>query len=196
MDGIDGLAAGVGMIVAHLFSLDRHCRMGNDLMFLSCIILSGCGAGFFIHNFHPAKIFLGDVGSSFIGYLFPGVALLGDKNSTDSYSIWIPILLLGAFIFDTGVTLIRRMMRGEKWFAAHRSHFYQRLIRPPSYSQTGLLHRIWIGHPVGMFFFNLSESWPYLEGVSPCWMDLDLYSGGFDDPVLRGKRTGELGGME
>jgi UDP-N-acetylmuramyl pentapeptide phosphotransferase/UDP-N-acetylglucosamine-1-phosphate transferase len=127
MDGIDGLAAGVGMIAAFFFSLIAG-KTGNDLISLSGMILAGCCAGFLIHNFPPAKIFLGDIGSSLIGFLFAGFTLIGNNDLKDPLPVWIPILLLGAFIFDTGVTLLRRMLKGERWFSAHRSHFYQRLI--------------------------------------------------------------------
>jgi len=126
MDGIDGLAAGVGMIAAFFFSLVLG-KTGNDLISLSGMILAGCNAGFLIHNFPPAKIFLGDIGSSLIGFLFAGLALIGNNHLKEPLPIWIPILLLGSFIFDTGVTLLRRMLKREKWFSAHRSHFYQRL---------------------------------------------------------------------
>jgi len=127
MDGIDGLAAGVGMIAAFFFSLVAG-KTGNDLISLSGMILAGCSAGFLIHNFPPAKIFLGDIGSSLIGFLFAGFALIGNNDLKGPLPIWVPTLLLGAFIFDTGVTLFRRILKREKWFSAHRSHFYQRLI--------------------------------------------------------------------
>ena len=127
MDGIDGLAAGVGMIAAFFFSFVVG-KTGDDLISLSGMILAGASAGFLIHNFPPAKIFLGDIGSSLIGFLFAGLALIGNNNLKEPLPIWIPILLLGSFIFDTGVTLLRRMLKREKWFSAHRSHFYQRLI--------------------------------------------------------------------
>lgn len=127
MDGIDGLAAGVGMIAAFFFSLVAG-RTGNDLVSFSGMILAGCSAGFLIHNFPPARIFLGDIGSSLIGFLFAGFALIGNHGLKGPFPIWIAVLLLGAFIFDTSVTLLRRMLKGEKWFSAHRNHFYQRLI--------------------------------------------------------------------
>jgi UDP-GlcNAc:undecaprenyl-phosphate GlcNAc-1-phosphate transferase len=127
MDGIDGLAAGVGMIAAFFFSLVAR-RTGNDLVSFSGMILAGCSAGFLIHNFPPARIFLGDIGSSLIGFLFAGFALIGNHDLKGPFPIWVAVLLLGAFIFDTSVTLLRRILKGEKWFSAHRSHFYQRLI--------------------------------------------------------------------
>ncbi len=126
MDGIDGLAAGVGMMAALFFSLAAR-EAGNDLISFSGMILAGCSGGFLIHNFPPAKIFLGDIGSSLIGFLFAAFALIGNHNLKGPFPIWIPVLLLGAFVFDTSVTLLRRILKGEKWFSAHRSHFYQRL---------------------------------------------------------------------
>lgn len=126
MDGIDGLAAGVGMIAALFFSLVAG-KIGNGLIFLAGLVLSGACAGFLIHNFPPAKIFLGDIGSSLIGFLFAGFALIGNNDLNGQLSIWIPILLLGSFIFDTGVTLLKRVLKKERWFSAHRSHYYQRL---------------------------------------------------------------------
>lgn len=126
MDGIDGLAAGVGMIAAIFFSLVAG-KTGNDLISLSGVILAGCSAGFLFHNFPPAKIFLGDIGSSLIGFLFAGFSLIGNNHLKEPLPIWVPILLLGSFIFDTGVTLLKRILKREKWFMAHRSHYYQRL---------------------------------------------------------------------
>lgn len=126
MDGIDGLAAGVGMIAALFFSIVA-LRTGNDLISLAGPILVGATAGFLIHNFPPARIFLGDIGSSLIGFLFAGFALIGNSDLKEPLPIWIPILLLGSFIFDTGVTLLKRVLKREKWFSAHRSHYYQRL---------------------------------------------------------------------
>ncbi len=127
MDGIDGLAAGVGMIAAFFFSLVAR-RTGSDLVFFSGMILAGCSAGFLIHNLPPAKIFLGDIGSSLIGFLFAGFTVIGNRDPRGPFPIWVAVLLLGAFIFDTSITLLRRILKGEKWFSAHRSHFYQRLI--------------------------------------------------------------------
>ncbi|MBI5206540.1 MAG: glycosyltransferase family 4 protein, partial [Candidatus Firestonebacteria bacterium] len=125
MDGIDGLAGGVGFIIA-VFMTYIAWKYGQIDILLCSIILAGGILGFTFFNFPPAKIFMGDTGSTFLGFLF---AILSVKLSNNGINLLAIIILFGAFIFDTTVTLIRRILKGEKWFMSHRTHFYQRLLK-------------------------------------------------------------------
>lgn len=125
MDGTDGLAGSVGAFVSFsVFAL--FAAQGTDGSFLAKALCGSC-VGFLIWNVPPARIFMGDVGSGFLGYAFAGLALILARELPHAFVV-VPILL-GAFIADTGVTLARRVLRGDKWYEAHRSHAYQRLAR-------------------------------------------------------------------
>jgi UDP-N-acetylmuramyl pentapeptide phosphotransferase/UDP-N-acetylglucosamine-1-phosphate transferase len=86
---------------------------------------AGC-AGFLVRNWPPAKIFMGDVGSAFLGFTFAFITLAA-VGQTPQLAI-AGAFLLWPFIFDATFTIIRRMMRGENLLIAHRSHIYQRLV--------------------------------------------------------------------
>lgn len=129
MDGIDGLAgvqsvsAGIGWLLAGKILGIEDTTFYGGLLALSC-------AGFLIQNWQPAKIFMGDVGSAFLGYSFAVLPLLSvpKKGEFQTVLLIIAVVLLWLFIFDTVLTIIRRTMRGEKIWLAHRGHIYQRFI--------------------------------------------------------------------
>jgi Fuc2NAc and GlcNAc transferase len=105
-----------------------------------CAVLAAAAAGFLIWNWPPAKIFMGDVGSGFLGYTFAVMALASEKAGALPLLSWV--LLLGVFVLDTTVTLFLRMRRGETIWQAHRSHYFQRAV------QAGCSHRavtLWTG---------------------------------------------------
>jgi UDP-N-acetylmuramyl pentapeptide phosphotransferase/UDP-N-acetylglucosamine-1-phosphate transferase len=120
MDGIDGLAGGQAVFFcAFLLALTR--ARGSDALLVAA---TGGGAlGFLAWNFPPARCFMGDVGSYFLGFLFAGLSLF--HNGEGSVPILVPVILLLSFLFDAGWTLGRRLLRGENVFRAHREHFYQ-----------------------------------------------------------------------
>lgn len=122
MDGIDGLAAMQGIIAG--IGIAIFGVILNDKFLISMgLVLSGATAGFLVLNFPPAKIFMGDSGSYPIGFYIASYALINGQ-------LLIPIaMVLGVFIFDPIITLIRRISKGEEWYKAHRSHFYQRAIK-------------------------------------------------------------------
>ncbi|MBF0477467.1 MAG: glycosyltransferase family 4 protein [Deltaproteobacteria bacterium] len=126
MDGIDGLAGGeavlVGLASAGLFSLHGQ----KDLAMVSLVIAGG-SLGFLKYNFPPARMFMGDVGSGTLGFAFGALALIAQAQC--DVSLWVFVLFLGTFLVDTTVTLIKRIIAGEKWYQAHRTHYYQRLTR-------------------------------------------------------------------
>lgn len=127
MDGIDGLAVGVGAIVAGFLAYIAWEVGNTDILILS-LLLGGSCLGFVWHNFPPAKIFMGDVGSTFIGYTLAMLALIGNQSEQSEHiPLIIPVLLLGTFLFDTVVTAGRRILRREKWYLSHREHYYQRM---------------------------------------------------------------------
>jgi UDP-N-acetylmuramyl pentapeptide phosphotransferase/UDP-N-acetylglucosamine-1-phosphate transferase len=140
MDGIDGIAgiqavtAGIGwLIVGNLLDVNSSAFYGGALAFASL--------GFLIRNWQPAKIFMGDVGSAFLGYSFAVLPLLA-KNEMEmnraGNSVYLPVIavvVVWFFLFDTVLTFFRRVVRGEKIWQAHRSHIYQRLV------QTGRTHQ-------------------------------------------------------
>jgi UDP-N-acetylmuramyl pentapeptide phosphotransferase/UDP-N-acetylglucosamine-1-phosphate transferase len=127
MDGIDGLAAGVGVIVAGFLAYIALKVQNTDILMIG-LLLGGSCAGFVWHNFPPAKVFMGDGGSTFIGYVLAALAVVGNQTGVPGHvPLLVPVLLLGAFLFDTVVTLFRRIMRREKWYLSHRDHYYQRM---------------------------------------------------------------------
>ncbi len=127
MDGIDGITASEATVVSFFLFLLSLITKNHFLLLMSLIII-GSSLGFLIHNFPPAKIFMGDVGSSSLGYIFAILAIFASQNEKHYIPFFIFLLLSGTFIFDATVTLIRRIVKGERWFEAHRSHYYQRLV--------------------------------------------------------------------
>ncbi len=125
MDGIDGLA-GLQATLGGLAWMIIGLTILANTTSLQGILLGASAFGFLIHNWSPARIFMGDVGSTFLGFTFAEIIVLnGDINPRLPV---LGILILWPFIFDTSFTLIRRIRLGENIVEAHRSHLYQRLV--------------------------------------------------------------------
>lgn len=126
MDGIDGHAA--GMAVFGFGSFAFLAWMAGDLPFMTVnLVVTAAAGGFLLFNFPPARIFMGDVGSSLLGFLAAAFSLWA--NSRGIFPLWIAALIFSPFIIDATVTLIRRLFRGEKVWQAHKTHYYQRLVQ-------------------------------------------------------------------
>lgn len=134
MDGIDGLAAVQAVIGGAAFAL-AGALFGNALLLSAGAVLSAASLGFLVYNLPPARLFMGDVSSTFLGFSFASLMLLGNLGVGGSrVPLYVGALILAPFLFDGVVTLLRRVARREAWWRPHRSHFYQRLV------QTGLSH--------------------------------------------------------
>jgi UDP-N-acetylmuramyl pentapeptide phosphotransferase/UDP-N-acetylglucosamine-1-phosphate transferase len=124
MDGIDGIAGGQAVIAAAGW-VALGALLGDGGPATLALLLCATSAGFLAHNWPPARIFMGDVGSAFLGFSFAVLPLLARNGP--STTIVPAALLVWPFLFDATVTIIRRLRRRENVFAAHRSHLYQRL---------------------------------------------------------------------
>lgn len=127
MDGIDGIASLQGISVisaAVLILIMNHAPPGATLGLLA---LAACVAGFLPWNWPPAKIFMGDAGSGFLGYALGLFALY--TAAAYSISLWSWLILLGLFVVDASWTLGVRVLNGEKWYQPHAKHAYQHLAR-------------------------------------------------------------------
>jgi len=132
MDGMDGLSG--GMAIIGFGSLAIWGGLANHILFLSAnLIIVSAVAGFLIFNFPPARIFMGDTGASTLGFLAATFILWGSAENI--FPLWAAALLFSPFIVDATVTLLRRLLQGEKIWIAHKTHYYQRLI------QLGLGHK-------------------------------------------------------
>ncbi|MFS2123861.1 MraY family glycosyltransferase [Pseudomonas sp. Pseusp97] len=126
MDGIDGIAGLEAISVCLGGALCGWLAGGSQLAWLP-LILGMAAAGFLVWNFPPARIFMGDAGSGFLGLILGGLAL--QAGSLVPPLVWSWLVLLGVFVVDATFTLIHRLMRGERVYEAHRSHAYQRASR-------------------------------------------------------------------
>ncbi|MDT2044902.1 undecaprenyl-phosphate alpha-N-acetylglucosaminyl 1-phosphate transferase [Priestia aryabhattai] len=127
IDGLDGLAAGVSSIV--LITISGMAIMMNDVFVTSMgFILLGSTLGFLFYNFHPAKIFMGDTGALFLGYMISVLSLLGFKNVT-LISLIVPVIILGVPISDTFFAIIRRIVKNQPLSAPDKSHLHHCLLR-------------------------------------------------------------------
>lgn len=124
MDGIDGLAASETIFVALAAVALLVAR--SSLVVPLCL-LAGSAAGFLPWNWSPARIFMGDSGSCFVGFTLGTLALASIRQELLPIAVWPT--LLGVFLVDATVTLTRRMVSGARWYQPHRSHGYQRLSR-------------------------------------------------------------------
>jgi len=126
MDGIDGLAGGQGVFVS-LAGAWFFLQNGQVTIATSLALLAVTLAGFLWWNWPPAKVFMGDVGSGFLGIVFFVYALEGERTGSAPALVWA--VLLAPFVVDATLTLLRRMKRKEKLFQAHKSHVYQLAVQ-------------------------------------------------------------------
>ncbi|WP_339452336.1 MraY family glycosyltransferase [Pseudomonas sp. JAI120] len=122
MDGIDGLAS-VEALCACFGACLIYWLCGYQALIWAPLLLSMAVLGFLYWNFPPARIFMGDAGSGFLGIILAVFSLQAAWQSPDL--LWVWLILLGVFVVDATFTLIRRLIRGDKVYEAHRSHAYQ-----------------------------------------------------------------------
>lgn len=126
MDGADGLAGGMAVIGFGAYALAAQTA-GASALASASVAIAAAAAAFLLHNFHPARIFLGDAGSIPLGFLAAALGLLGWRDGL--WPLWFPLLVFAPFVADATATLVRRLARGERVWVAHREHYYQRMVR-------------------------------------------------------------------
>ena len=129
IDGLDGLAGGIATIFFITITIISNILgVSNGLDSSLTLIMIGATLGFLLYNFHPAKIFMGDSGSMFLGYIISIISLLGFKNVTLT-SFIVPILILAIPILDTLFAIIRRLLKGQSFAKADKEHFHHQILR-------------------------------------------------------------------
>lgn len=126
MDGSDGLAGGMAVIGFGCLAL--AAVKGGDLGIATlCAVLAAAALGFLVHNFPPARVFMGDAGSVPLGFLAATLGYLGWGRGL--WPAWFPVLVFSPFVVDASVTLVKRALRGERFWQAHKQHYYQRMVQ-------------------------------------------------------------------
>jgi UDP-N-acetylmuramyl pentapeptide phosphotransferase/UDP-N-acetylglucosamine-1-phosphate transferase len=156
MDGADGLAGGMAFIGFSVFGIVAQSAGLTSLAAWS-FALAAASAGFLIFNFPPAKVFLGNAGSVTLGFLAGASGMWG--WSAGAWPLWFPCLVAAPFLLDATATLLRRLARREKFWQAHREHYYQRLIRSGwSHRRTALVEYVLMGSSSGLAVVMLDWS--------------------------------------
>ena len=127
LDGLDGLAAGVTGIVAFFLFLSAIIQDNFVVAFLS-LALAGSAAGFLPFNFYPAKIFMGDTGSMFLGLILAALSIEGYAKSKTAIALFIPIIAMSIPIIDTCLSVVRRLVKKKHIFQADREHMHHKLL--------------------------------------------------------------------
>ena len=175
IDGLDGLAAGVSTIALISISV-MAMIMGEMFVVATAAILAASALGFLFYNFHPAKIFMGDTGALFLGYMISVLALLGYKNVT-MISLIIPIIILGVPISDTFFAIIRRVRMKQKISAPDKSHLHHCLLRAGfSHRQTVLIiYGLAILFGVAAVLFSQATVWGAIVLIIVMLLAIELF---------------------
>lgn len=126
MDGSDGLAGGMAVFGFGAYAWAAH-QAGNAPLAETSGSIAAASFAFLLVNFHPARLFMGDAGSVPLGFLAGALGVLGWRDG--SWPLWFPILVFAPFVSDATLTLLKRLLRGERVWEAHKEHYYQRLVR-------------------------------------------------------------------
>lgn len=126
MDGSDALAGSMALIGFGGYAL--LAALGGDMQLVSvCLVIAGASLAFLLRNMHPARVFMGDAGSIPLGFMAAAIGLIGVQRGL--WDLFAPVMLFLVFVADASATLVRRLLRGERVWQAHRTHYYQRLVR-------------------------------------------------------------------
>ncbi|BDH60775.1 undecaprenyl-phosphate alpha-N-acetylglucosaminyl 1-phosphate transferase [Lysinibacillus sp. PLM2] len=175
IDGLDGLAAGVSTIA--LITLSVMAFIMADFFVLAVAALLACSTiGFLFYNFHPAKIFMGDTGALFLGFMIAVLSLLGFKNIT-MVSFIIPVIMLGVPISDTFFAIVRRVRNKQKWSDPDKSHLHHRLIDIGFSHRQTVLIIYGIAAMFGLFaiIFSMAKIWGAILLVTVILVALELF---------------------
>jgi UDP-N-acetylmuramyl pentapeptide phosphotransferase/UDP-N-acetylglucosamine-1-phosphate transferase len=126
MDGADGLAGGMAAFGFGAYAIAAGLGGALELAAL-CAAITASALAFLAYNFPPARIFMGDVGSVPLGFLAAALGMLGWQQGL--WPVWFPVLVFSPFVVDATVTLLRRALRGERVWQAHKEHYYQRVVQ-------------------------------------------------------------------
>ncbi|MFM9970262.1 MAG: MraY family glycosyltransferase [Burkholderiales bacterium] len=126
MDGSDGLAGGMTVIGFASCALGAWIG-GNPALATLCATIAATSLPFLTQNFHPAKIFMGDIGAVTLGFSAAAIGAIGWRDGT--WSPFFPVFVFSPFIADASLTLLRRILKKEKFWQPHREHYYQKLVR-------------------------------------------------------------------
>jgi UDP-GlcNAc:undecaprenyl-phosphate GlcNAc-1-phosphate transferase len=126
MDGSDGLAAGMALFGFSFYGI-AGLMHGDEAFAMMCFTIGAAAIGFLYHNFHPARVFMGDAGSIPLGFLAGAFGVWGWQQ--EIWPFWFPILIFSPFVVDATSTLLKRARRREKLTEAHRDHYYQHLVQ-------------------------------------------------------------------
>ncbi|MED1204361.1 glycosyltransferase family 4 protein [Heyndrickxia acidicola] len=175
IDGLDGLAAGVSSIALITISA-MALIMGNVFAATMGAIVLMSTLGFLIYNFHPAKIFMGDAGSLFLGFMIAVLSLLGFKNIT-VISLIIPVIILGVPLSDTFFAIIRRVSNNQPIYAPDKSHLHHCLLRIGfSHRQTVLLiYAIAAMFGLAAIIFSMSTMWGSIILIAVLLIALEIF---------------------
>lgn len=128
IDGVDGLAAGI--VLVSLATLSAVSLRADEIRVLYFAGLLGAAvAGFYVFNFPPAKIFLGDCGSLVLGFCLAAISLIENRKGTTTISLLVPLMAMGVPILDTGLAFLRRSRNGVNPLRGDRGHLHHRLLR-------------------------------------------------------------------
>lgn len=126
MDGSDGLAGGMAVFGFGAYAWAAH-QAGQAALITASGSIAVAALAFLLVNFHPARLFMGDVGSVPLGFLAGALGVLGWRDG--AWPLWFPVLVFAPFVCDATLTLAKRLLRGERVWQAHKDHYYQRLAR-------------------------------------------------------------------
>lgn len=174
IDGLDGLAAGVSSIA--LVSISGMAIVMGDIYVMTIgFILLVSTLGFLLYNFHPAKIFMGDTGALFLGYMIAVLSLLGFKNVT-FISFIVPVIILGVPMTDTIFAIIRRLVNKTPLAAPDKSHLHHRLLDHGfTHRQTVLLiYAISAMFGLTGFIFSFTTMWGSLLILLVIFLSIEL----------------------
>ncbi len=125
MDGSDGLAGGMALFGFSFYGI-AALMSGNEAFAMLSFSIGAAALGFLYHNFHPARVFMGDAGSIPLGFLAAAFGVWGWQ--LNYWQFWFPVLVFSPFVVDTTVTLLKRALHGDNPMQAHREHYYQHLV--------------------------------------------------------------------
>jgi Fuc2NAc and GlcNAc transferase len=189
MDGIDGIAS-VEAICVCLGACLLYWMAGVDYLIWGPLLLAASVAGFLCWNFPPAKIFMGDAGSGYLGIMLGGLSLQGAWVSPSM--LWAWLILLGVFIVDATFTLFRRLLRGDKVYEAHRSHAYQFASRQyrshlPVTAIVGAINLLWLlPIAVAVTHFGLNSILGIFLAYAPLVMlAIKFRAGELESPMMK-----------